>query len=76
MKMKMKKFLKKSTIFELTTLKLAYVSIFMKIWEKCFGVIFTNQGKNENEDEKIQKTSTIFELSTPKLGKLKLFKKI
>ena len=48
----------------------------MKIWEKCFGVIFTNQGKNEDEDEKIRKTSTIFELSIPKLGKLKLFKKI
>ena len=45
-------FLKTSTIFGLITLKLAYVTIFMKTWEKNFEVILTNQGKNKDEDEK------------------------
>lgn len=68
--MKMTKFWKKNTAFQLTTLKLAYTSIFFENLGKTFSVILTDPGKNEDKDEKIQKTSTIFELTTLKLDGL------
>ena len=64
-------------IFELTTLKLAYIQIFMKSLENFFDWFLANGGKNQDEDEKKnQKTCTIIEFSTPKLSDLQMFMKI
>ena len=40
----------------------------MKKWEKNFDSFLTNQGKNEDEDEKIWEMISIFEFSISKLG--------
>ena len=52
----MKKFGKISSIFELSISKLGHMEIFIKIRERHFWLIcwtfFSNQGKNEDEDEK------------------------
>ena len=57
MKMKITRFGKISSGFEFSISILGYAKIFMKIWGKIFWFIFkpflTNQGKNEDEDEKI-----------------------
>lgn len=77
MKMNLKKLQKTSMIFELTTLKLAYIQIFMESLENFFDWFLANGGKNQDEDEKKnQKTCTIIEFSTPKLSDLQMFMKI
>ena len=41
-----------------------------------FGTFWTNQGKNENEDEKYGKMNSNFEFSISKLGYVPVFMKI
>ena len=57
----MKKF-GKIRLFEFSIPKSSYMEIFMKIWEKEFGPFFntflTNQGRNEDQDEKIGKNKS------------------
>ena len=52
----------------------------MKISEKNFWpilkIFFTNQDKNEDENEKIWKNEIDFEFSISKLGYMELFRKI
>ena len=64
MKMKMKKLKKMSLILEFAISKVGYVPVFMKVWEKNFWPIFktflTNQGKTEDENEKIWKNELNF----------------
>ena len=56
------------------------MEIFMKIGGKKFNPFYstflTNQGKNEDEDEKIGKMSPISEFSMSKLGYVAIFMKI
>ena len=44
-------------IFEFSTSKLGYLTVFMKIWEEKVSLFFkrflTNRDKNKNKDEKI-----------------------
>ena len=75
----MKKFGKTNTTFELSTLKLGCIAIFMKIWEKIFfwligERLLNNRGKNK--DEKSLKTYAISELTTLKLGYIPIFLKV
>ena len=53
----MKKFGRMNLIFEFSIAKSGYMTIFMKIWENKILAIFktslTNQGKNEDVNEKI-----------------------
>ena len=58
MKMRMKKSERMNLIFEFSVSKVGYMAIFMKIWENKILPIFyktflTNQGKNQDGDEKI-----------------------
>ena len=46
-----------------------------KIWP-ILKIFFTNQDKNEDENEKIWKNEIDFEFSISKLGYMKLFRKI
>ena len=69
-----------SSIFEFSISRLGYEAIFMKISEKkiwpILKIFFTNQDKNEDENEKIWKNEIDFEFSISKLGYMKLFRKI
>ena len=81
MKMKMKKFGKMNSIFELSISELGYMAIFIKIcgkknFDPLFRTFLTNQDKNENEDEKYGKMSPIFEFSISKLDYVAIFMKI
>ena len=60
MKMNLKKLQKTSMIFELTTLKLAYIQIFMKSLENFFDWFLANGGKNQDEDEK-KKSKNVYD---------------
>ena len=63
-KMMIKKFGKMNLIFEFSTSKLGYLTVFMKIWEEKVSLFFkrflTNRDKNKNKDEKIWKNKFEF----------------
>ena len=71
MKILIEKYWKMSLIFEFSIWKLVYVAINENLCKKTVypfcRTFFTNQGKNEDEDNKYGKMSQIFEFFISKL---------
>ena len=76
----MKIYGKMSSILEFAISKLAYVLVFMKVWEKTFGPFLRHfwliKVKLKMKMKKYGKMSSIFELSKSKLGYVAVFMKI